>query len=202
MEKRGSTADKQERHTEVSRPRVVEIQDFLPPPACSDLVVFFKANIGKLAADNASPAFSNRQINYGRIPNDAPIKNLINQCRWKIADVIREAYDARRVYPDYTDLVFWPSGKGMEVHADNVFADGSPNLFAWRTYSAVLYLNDDYEGGTTYFPHLDIEVQPATGKLIAFGAGLDYRHGVKPVTAGERYTMPLWFTDKIGYVEL
>lgn len=182
--------------------RVVEAPGFLPPEPCAALVDFFKRNISALAAENASPAFSNRQINYGRIPNDQPIKNLMNQCRWRIADVIREAYGVRQVYPDYTDLVFWPPGDGMVVHADNANDDGSPNLFAWRTYSAVLYLNDDYEGGSTYFPRLGVEVQPKTGKLVAFGAGSEYQHGVRPITSGKRYTMPLWFTDQLSYVEL
>lgn len=182
--------------------RVVQAAGFLPPGPCAALVDFFKGNIAEMAAENASPAFSNRQINYGRIPNNLPIKNLINQCRWRIADVIREAYGERQVYPDYTDLVFWPPGDGMVVHADNANEDGSPNLFGWRTYSAVLYLNDDYQGGTTFFPRLGVEVRPETGKLVAFGAGSEYQHGVRPITAGERYTMPLWFTDQLGYVEL
>lgn len=181
---------------------VVEIPEFLPARHCAALVAFFKANIGVLGAENASPAFSHRQINYGKIPNDQPIKNLINQCRWRIADVIREAWGLRQVYPDYTDLVYWPPGDGMVVHADNANEDGSPNLFGWRTYSAVLYLNDAYEGGATYFPKLNLEVQPATGKLIAFGAGIEYQHGVRPILSGERYTMPLWFTNQLAYVEL
>lgn len=40
------------------------------------------------------------------------------------------------------------------------------------------------------------------GKLIAFGAGINYRHGVKPTSSGERFTMPLWSTDQPGFVEL
>lgn len=182
--------------------RVVEVPGFLGRPPCAALVDFFRENIALLAAENASPAFSNRQINYGRIPNTHPIKNLINQCRWRIADVIREAYGVRQVYPDYTDLVFWPPGDGMVVHADNANEDGSPNLFAWRTYSAVLYLNDAYQGGATYFPKLGVEVRPETGKLVVFGAGTEYQHGVRPVLSGERYTMPLWYTDQLRYVEL
>lgn len=182
--------------------RVVEVPGFLPPAPCAALVDFFRKNISALAAENASPAFSNRQINYGRIPNELPEKNLINQCRWRIADVIREAYGVKHVYPDYTDIVYWPPGDGMVAHADNANDDGSPNLFAWRTYSSVLYLNDDYEGGNTYFTHLGVEVRPETGKLLAFGAGSEYQHGVRPITSGNRFTMPMWFTDQLNYVEL
>ncbi len=185
-----------------SKIRIVEIPDFLPVGPCRDLVGFFLANIGQLGGHNATPAFSHRQINYARIPNTEPVKNLMNQCRWRIADVIREAYGARQVYPNYTDLVHWPVGKGMGVHADNAYEDGSPNQFPWRTYSAVLYLNDEYEGGATYFPGPGIEVQPAAGKLIVFGAGIEFRHGVRPISGGDRYTMPLWFTDHLGHVEL
>lgn len=182
--------------------RVVEIPGFLPAAPCAALVAFFRENIANLAAENASAAFSNRQINYGRIPNDLPIKNLVNQCRWRIADVIREAYGIKQVYPDYTDLVYWPPGDGMVAHADNANEDGSPNLFPWRTYSAVLYLNDDYEGGNTYFSRLGVEIRPKTGKLLAFGAGIEYEHGVRAITSGNRYTMPMWFTDQLNYVEL
>ena len=63
-----------------------------------------------------------------------------------------------------------------------------------RDYSAVLYLNENYIGGRTFFLEDDYNVVPKTGKLILFTSGKDHIHGVNEVISGSRYTMALWFT--------
>ncbi|MEY9772085.1 Rps23 Pro-64 3,4-dihydroxylase Tpa1-like proline 4-hydroxylase [Sinorhizobium fredii] len=54
-----------------------------------------------------------------------------------------------------------------------------------RIATLVLYLNDEFEGGELYFPDISLQHTPRTGELICFYS--EYRHGVRPVTAGVRY---------------
>lgn len=63
-----------------------------------------------------------------------------------------------------------------------------------RDLSAVIYLNDDFEGGEFIFPDLNIRVSPKPGLLLCFPSSHLYRHGVLPVTRGERLAIVTWMT--------
>jgi len=65
-----------------------------------------------------------------------------------------------------------------------------------RDLSMVLYLNDEFEGGDFVFPDLHIRVRPEPGMLVCFPSNRYYRHGVEPVTKGNRYSMVTWMTVK------
>ena len=60
----------------------------------------------------------------------------------------------------------------------------------------VLYLNDDYEGGDFIFPDLKVRVRPEPGMLVCFPSNHHYKHGVEPVTRGQRYSIVCWATAK------
>lgn len=68
-----------------------------------------------------------------------------------------------------------------------------------RQIVAVLYLNDDYEGGEIYFPTVNdandkpLRIKPKTGDVLIFGCDERYTHGVAEVTKGERYCVTMWY---------
>uniref|UniRef100_A0A4W5RTP5 procollagen-proline 3-dioxygenase n=1 Tax=Hucho hucho TaxID=62062 RepID=A0A4W5RTP5_9TELE len=92
------------------------------------------------------------------------------------------------------------------VHADNCLLVSElnecikePPAYTNRDYSAILYLNDDFEGGDFIFTELDAktvtaEVRPQCGRVVGFGAGNENPHGVRVVTKGQRCAVALWFT--------
>jgi hypothetical protein len=98
------------------------------------------------------------------------------------------------IYADTVQLVMWSEGLHMQAHADNANPDGSPHGMAWRNFSSIVYLNDDYDGGELYFTALDAYIKPKSGMLIAFTAGFHHEHAVLKVTRGERLTMPAFYT--------
>jgi leucine proline-enriched proteoglycan (leprecan) len=63
-----------------------------------------------------------------------------------------------------------------------------------RYFSSIIYLNDDYEGGETYFPGFGVRIKPEPGLMVLFGSGPEYVHGVTKVRSGRRYTYAGWFT--------
>jgi predicted 2-oxoglutarate/Fe(II)-dependent dioxygenase YbiX len=65
-----------------------------------------------------------------------------------------------------------------------------------RDLSMVLYLNNEFEGGDFVFPDLHIRIRPEPGLLVCFPSNRYYRHGVEPVTKGNRYSMVTWMTVK------
>ena len=81
-----------------------------------------------------------------------------------------------------------PSGSLMGPHQD-----------IWDIeYSAIIYLNDDFEGGETYIglPGHELDdtiIKPKLGRLVCF-RGKDILHGVNKVTKGDRFTLPAWYS--------
>ena len=80
-------------------------------------------------------------------------------------------------------------GGYYKFHVDNA-------LSIPRTYSCILFLNDDYEGGDLVFkfPGEDNEYKIKTKKnsVVVWPSNFLYPHSVKPVTKGERYSVVSW----------
>ena len=75
----------------------------------------------------------------------------------------------------------------MGPHAD----EGDPRAH----FSAVLYLNDNYQGGGLGFPNQDIFIQPKAGSIIVFPSVQPYVHDPKPAD-GVKYISPaFWFVE-------
>lgn len=176
---------------------IFELDNFISPETCDRILDWFKKE-KRLETNEGSSLFNNRTIPYNSI-NNLEIKQLVNGFRFDATSKARELFN-KKLYPDYTDLVYWPSGMSMDVHADAVWLDGSPAMFPYRFCAGVCYLNDDYQGGETYFPNFNIESKPKKGKVVLFPSNLEYQHGVREVV-GERYTMPLWFSENVTNLE-
>uniref|UniRef100_A0A3Q0S6S4 procollagen-proline 3-dioxygenase n=1 Tax=Amphilophus citrinellus TaxID=61819 RepID=A0A3Q0S6S4_AMPCI len=100
------------------------------------------------------------------------------------------------------------------IHADNCLLDPDANecwkeppAYTNRDYSALLYLNGDFEGGEFIFTEMDAKtvtasVKPKCGRMVGFSSGGENPHGVKAVTSGQRCAVALWFTLNPLYREL
>jgi len=84
---------------------------------------------------------------------------------------------------DWLQIVKWKVSKGQDLHFDTASNQ--------TTLSSILYLNDDFEGGETYYEDGTLFF-PTTGRILYFD-GNYYKHGVKPITKGTRYTIATWY---------
>jgi hypothetical protein len=73
-----------------------------------------------------------------------------------------------------------------------------PNYCPLRSYTSVIYLNEDLEGGETVLPDYQVEAKPKIGRMIAFPSSSEYIHGVRPTTQGTRYTFIAWYKKKMA----
>lgn len=113
----------------------------------------------------------------------------------KIKNFIYDEVDnSKELFPDSIQIVKW--NEGQEVHADNVDSDGSPSIASWRIYSSIIYLNDDFKGGQTFFPKYNREIDPEPGKLAVFSCNLEHAHGIKDVNDGIRKTLASFWSEK------
>ena len=153
--------------------QIREIRNFTSTAVCASLLSFMQQKEFNCKKQDQSE-FNGRTNPYVDLA-DLKIKRLVNQFRFDVVVEAREQYGPE-MWPAYTDLVYWPIGSSLGIHADNCWLDGKPNYCSERDYAGVLYLNTDYEGGKTYFEEFDNVIEPEVGKLVLFPAGLEYRH--------------------------
>ena len=76
----------------------------------------------------------------------------------------------------------------------------SKDLDLQRRFSIILYLNDDFEGGETYFPHLDITIHPKACMVVVFENCIRETnfpnplalHEGKKITRGTKFILNSW----------
>jgi len=79
----------------------------------------------------------------------------------------------------------YSDGAQYKTHVDH--GNGDP-----RICSALLYLNDDFSDGRTYFPTFDYAIEPKPGRLAIFPSNYIYSHSALPVTVGTKYALAYW----------
>ena len=87
----------------------------------------------------------------------------------------------------------YSEGGFYKSHRDRAETSAWPDA-ARRQLTLVLFLNDNFEGGELRLSPdgaQPILIQPRTGTLVAFDAGVV--HEVLPVAAGRRYTVVDWW---------
>lgn len=88
-----------------------------------------------------------------------------------------------------TNIVKWNKGDEMPPHNDL----GANREFPNRNFAAIVYLNDNYQGGELMFPDLGFGIKGHAGELIIF-RGDSIMHGVNKINSGNRYTIASWLT--------
>jgi hypothetical protein len=187
--------------------RITTIKDFVSKQDCEKIINFF--NKQEFQNFNGASKFIGKTFPWLQcrsLPHnheDEHIVKIMSSYRFNATMHARKFFE-KELYPEYTDLVVWKNGEDMAVHADSCEMDGTPrdsrgSSHDWRFGGGVLYLNDDYAGGETYFPKYSIQVRPEVGKLSLFMADWNHMHGVREISQGNepvaRYTMPIWFTE-------
>jgi prolyl 4-hydroxylase len=107
-----------------------------------------------------------------------------------------------------TSILHYNVGEQFETHYD--FLDpAEPGMAAdlrsrgQRVATILVYLNDDYEGGETYFPQLDIRFKGRRGDALFFAnveadgkPDLQTLHAGLPPTSGEKWLLSQWVRDR------
>jgi hypothetical protein len=84
-------------------------------------------------------------------------------------------------YEVFNFVKYEGEGKEFKIHAD----DGPAYKAA---VSAVIYLNNDYEGGEIAFPRMDnLVIKPDLGDIAIFPSNYIYEHASLPIRSGTKY---------------
>lgn len=97
-----------------------------------------------------------------------------------------------------TTVIQYQPGQDYKTHLD---AGSSPEQNSYsRIFTAVLYLNDDFEGGQTHFKHLNLDLIPKAGRLAIWSNkrpnGTEAHplsaHSGEPVLSGTKWIASFW----------
>ena len=152
---------------------------------------------------NKLPWFEENTIYWVNLQK-TKIQNEINFCRKNISKLVNDSYNVLS-YPHLTTLVMWKEGKSMAIHKDNGY-ENDKDILHMRTYTAVMYINDDFEGGETIIQkensnEIEYECKPQKGSVLIFKSDDSCLHGVNKITKGNRLTLSMWFVIDEQYLE-
>jgi hypothetical protein len=150
--------------------------------------------------DGGSEFWSGRSLNAINVYNkNKTIGKILYDIRERVKDKISiDMADGLEVYPDLFQIVRWYDGMEQTPHADDMVNAGEGyEWFHHRHFGAILYLNDDYSGGHTFYPKYNIEITPKPGTLAVHPGDDNHLHGVTKINGNTRYTLAsFWTLDK------
>jgi predicted 2-oxoglutarate/Fe(II)-dependent dioxygenase YbiX len=86
-------------------------------------------------------------------------------------------------------MLRYRGGQEYKAHFDGTTGSG-------RSVSAIVYLNNDYEGGHVEFTNFGVKIKPEPGMLLLFPSNYAYTHIAHPVTDGTKYAIVTWLHDR------
>lgn len=106
----------------------------------------------------------------------------------RVCDKIGLMYQTT-TYCDTIDIVKWPDGLSQTPHYDGLSG------YEYRTFGAVIYLNNNFRGGELFYPKLGIRITPQPGTLVIHPGTELYTHGVHKIIGSTRYTVASFWSN-------
>jgi len=133
-------------------------------------------------------------ITYSALEYDNPVaQNVHNQMNLLLqASTIPYArkHGLHELYHESYNMLKYSTGQEYKAHADGTTDTG-------RSVSAIIYLNDNYEGGEIEFVNFGVKIKPKPGMLIIFPSTYPYAHIAHPVISGTKYALVTWIKDRL-----
>ena len=98
-------------------------------------------------------------------------------------------HDIPELHHEDYNMLKYSTGQKCDAHADGDTSTG-------RSVSAIVYLNENYEGGEVEFVNFGIKIKPKPGMLLLFPSNYPYAHIAHPVTSGTKYAIVTWLHDR------
>ena len=127
------------------------------------------------------------------------IKDVFQYIRTKLLDQIslNTGYHHDLNYTEQLQLTRYLPNEYYKSHKDIFNYQGTKQIDNDRIATLILYLNDDFTGGETYFNDVDIKIKPVKGMccyfLYADKESIEKSsHEAMSVIEGEKYIAQLW----------
>lgn len=195
-----------EKEDDVIPPGMIIIKEFLSQKECKNITDFADKQPGNRLQVMYSDPLTGKRISRpddSRITDHVNIQGIQNQistilekaCR----NILAPHYDIDIEWYEKPTLLRYGPGGTYGHHSDS--ENWNPNSQTWnrfcdRSYSLLLYLNEEFTGGSLYFRNFDFRLTPTMGTLVAFPSDHRYVHRAEPVISGTRYAIVSWIVLK------
>jgi hypothetical protein len=127
-------------------------------------------------------------------PQDEKIKSLILKTLHKSQQVILDMFGHKTVWEFGPFISKMKEGQSLRLHCDG--AQYSLPGYPMTDYSAIYYINDDYEGGENVMPALGLRYKPQANSMLLVSNSWheDSVHSIEKITKGNRYMSQGFFT--------
>jgi hypothetical protein len=173
------------------------LDNFLSEQECNEIICYcnernnFKQSMVYNHADVKGKELKNTNI-YSK---DRTSSNMELKGYGKVDDLYHKlckAFGCGRNQLEPISCIKYEKNQQFKYHHD--FIQGGDRIF-----TAVIYLNNDFEGGELRFPEIDLTYKSKTGSCIIF-QNIDESqqlipesmHGSLPITAGVKYAIPVF----------
>lgn len=132
--------------------------------------------------------------------NESALQESTNQLLLQkvqvIQDMLFKHYGIRFSQAEMCSILRYQPGQNYKRHVDNLllasrFVELANNI-PTRDVSIVGYLNDNFEGGETFFDRQNIKIKPQAGSVVVFPAYYTHPHQSLPVIRGRKYAFTSW----------
>lgn len=179
---------------------VIEIENSITNDDCDELI---KISQHKLVD---AQILGEQLDNYRTAENTWIMEN--SDLVFKIKNIVSEYTGLPIENQEHLHIVKYKVGGQYKTHHDffhenTDYYESCVNQGGQRSFSCLFYLNDEFEGGETDFPKLDITIKPKKGTLVIWKnlnedgtPNHDSLHAGLPVTSGEKWICIIWVREK------
>jgi hypothetical protein len=183
-------------------PIVHAVPDFASAAECRWLIDAAAPRLGRAGVYNNPTGVDPGRTNRSAAFNFAGSDLVVEIIRQRIANQLR----APLACLEMAQVLHYSVGQEFVLHCDFLDPQAMRQELArngQRVATALIYLNDDFEGGETSFPRLGLNHRGKTGDLLVFGnvdsAGRPdprTQHAGCPPTEGEKWVFSQWVRNQ------
>lgn len=183
-------------------PGIVVIEDYLQDAPRRQILEHARTQPGQpstVQAPDAAAGETITRLSAARVTDYIKIDGIAAAVHEVMRDIfaghVGQHYGKHIEWYEEPELLRYRSGGHYSPHADS--ENWQPEAGAWeraidRDFSILLYLNDNFEGGSLTFPNFGLRLKPSAGMLVTFPADHRYVHCAEPVAKGERLVLVCW----------
>jgi len=174
--------------------KVIQIDNLLTPSECDELISY--ANTQQYMKSEIVSSTGDVYTN-NRVSQQIWIKDTSHKIANKITNYIEKYSGYPRENMEELQFVKYDvSGYFNEHYDPDVSYKNETND---RIYTLIIYLNDDFEGGHTYFKNINLFIKPKKGMAVLFKSLSENNdlltnslHTGTPITKGNKYICNKW----------
>lgn len=183
-------------------PDVIFYRQALAPEICEYVIAHSASRLGPSLVYNPIEARMMRDpLRTSATASLSPID--LDLALIAINRLMAHAAGCAEEYGEFLSVLHYAPGQQYRPHFDCIPPGTDFDRNGQRAKTALLFLNDDFDGGETQFTEIDLKVRGRRGDILVFsnlspGGEIDRaaRHAGLPVTQGTKWIASKWFRTK------